>query len=62
MVKHCIHIRNKANFLLGLLIIALMAMSVTAFSQELTQTVKGRIIDSDIEIPLPGATVILYWI
>ncbi len=44
------------TILITILIILLPAM---IFSQELTQTVKGKIIDADTKTPLPGANFIL---
>ncbi len=40
-------------------IILLLTISSSALSQVLTQTIKGRIVDSDLQIPLPGATVVI---
>lgn len=42
-----------------LLVFTLMFPYSLIFSQQLTQTVKGRVVDADTEIPLPGATVII---
>ena len=36
-----------------------MMLSNITYSQELTQTIKGKIVDKDSEMSLPGATVIL---
>ncbi|MCB0807349.1 MAG: carboxypeptidase-like regulatory domain-containing protein, partial [Bacteroidales bacterium] len=44
-------------FMVQLLI--LLTFISSGFSQHLTQTVKGRIVDTDTEIPLPGATVVV---
>ena len=42
------------------LILAILSIvGLATFSQNLTQTIKGRIVDVDTEIPLPGATVII---
>ncbi len=32
---------------------------IQIFSQDLTQTIKGKVVDDDIQIPLPGATVMI---
>ena len=39
------------------LVIALFA--IQAFSQNLTQTVRGTIVDVDSKLPLPGATLVI---
>src|SRR5210317_2567148 len=49
------HMKNL--ILLVMLITSLNALS--AYSQELTQTVKGKITDAETQAPLPGAYVIL---
>ncbi len=48
---------NKA-FLTGLIITALF-FSAKAYSKELTQTFRGRVLDAYTELPLPGATVVI---
>lgn len=40
-------------------ILLIPAFHSSLFSQQLTQTVKGRVVDADTEIPLPGATVVI---
>lgn len=45
--------------ILFLAIIILLLFGAALFAQEMTQTIKGRIVDIDTEIPLPGATVII---
>ncbi len=47
--------RGKTIFLLALVLM----LSSFLYSQELTQTIKGRVIDVDSEISLPGATVVV---
>lgn len=42
-----------------LLVIIILLFGAAIFAQDLSQTVKGRVIDIDTEIPLPGATVII---
>jgi len=37
----------------------MLILSITLFAQEYTQTVKGRITDTDTRTPLPGASIIL---
>jgi hypothetical protein len=49
---------NKTNIIRALIIILLL-FSKCMFSQEITQTIKGRIVDTDSEISIPGATVII---
>lgn len=47
-------------FHLFFLVIVFMSLfSGSLFAQELSQTIKGRVVDVDTEIPLPGATVII---
>lgn len=41
------------------LMITMLFLSITLFAQEYTQTVKGKITDTDTKIPLPGASVTL---
>ncbi len=41
------------------LMITMLLISITLFAQDYTQNVKGKIIDTDSKIPLPGASVIL---
>ncbi len=43
----------------NLLFVMIMFIAVISYSQEITQSIKGRIIDKDSEISLPGATVIV---
>ena len=52
-------IHNKANFCIGVFVILLLFLSITAFSQTVTQSIKGRVFDSQIEFALPGATIIV---
>ena len=49
--------RSIRKSFLALLIIVMF--STLAFSQNLTQTIRGTIIDNDSKLPLPGATVII---
>ncbi len=37
----------------------IMLISINLSAQELTQTIKGRVVDVDVQIPLPGVTVII---
>jgi len=53
------YINNKANFITGILILLLLAISINASSQILTQTVKGRVFDAQVQFSLPGATVVV---
>ena len=39
--------------------ITMLFISITLFAQDYTQTIKGKIVDTDSKIPLPGASVIL---
>jgi hypothetical protein len=41
------------------LIITALFFSAKAYSQELTQTFRGRVLDAYTELPLPGATVVV---
>ena len=41
------------------LMITMLFISITLFAQDYTQTIKGKIVDTDSKIPLPGASVIL---
>ena len=41
------------------LLILLLSFSHSAFSQELTQTLRGTVADKDSKIPLEGANVLL---
>jgi hypothetical protein len=41
------------------LMITMLLFSITLFAQEYTQTVKGKITDTDSQTPLPGASIIL---
>jgi len=41
------------------LIITALFFSAKAYSQELTQTFRGRVLDAYTELPLPGATVVI---
>ncbi|MFP4366785.1 MAG: carboxypeptidase regulatory-like domain-containing protein [Bacteroidales bacterium] len=52
-----IFIFNKA-FITGL-IITVLFFSAKAYSQELTQTFRGRVLDAYTDLPLPGATVVI---
>ncbi len=42
-----------------LIIVSVLMLSGFVYSQELTQTIKGRVIDVDSEISLPGATIVV---
>ncbi|AEV32699.1 hypothetical protein Oweho_1711 [Owenweeksia hongkongensis DSM 17368] len=44
----------KTNILLTLILLT----SVSAFSQNLTQTIRGRVVDKQSEVPLPGVNVV----
>ena len=44
------------SFLTG---ITLLLLSLNLSAQVLTQTIKGKVVDDDIQIPLPGATVVI---
>ena len=74
MVKRCwlcnysddqIRMRAQRNFekgfrfiyLIGISSMILISLNLSA--QELTQTIKGRIVDKDLQIPLPGASVVI---
>jgi len=41
------------------LMITMLFLSITIFAQDYTQNVKGKIVDTDSKIPLPGASVVL---
>jgi len=43
----------------NLLLISILSFSNILYSQNLTQTIKGKVIDIDSEISLPGATIIV---
>jgi len=45
--------------IISLIVFFYLLNSVGVCSQELTQTIRGRVIDADTQSPLPGATVIL---
>ncbi len=47
------------NFSLLLGISYMMLISLNLSAQDLTQTIKGKIVDIDLQIPLPGATVVI---
>ncbi|MCB2220999.1 MAG: carboxypeptidase-like regulatory domain-containing protein [Bacteroidetes bacterium] len=52
--------KTTTNFVRRILLVIIAVLSsIFVFSQQLTQTVKGRIVDADTEIPLPGATVVI---
>ncbi|MCD4791057.1 MAG: TonB-dependent receptor, partial [Bacteroidales bacterium] len=42
-----------------LLLIFVLAFSLFGFSQEITQTIKGKVYDSEMEMGLPGATIVI---
>ncbi len=42
-----------------ILVLILVSICVDIFSQELTQTIKGRIIDMDSHMPLPGVNIVI---
>ena len=48
---------KKSNFLLSLLCLLLTSSSL--WSQEITQTIRGKIVDQESKIPLIGATVMI---
>ncbi|MBN2172615.1 MAG: TonB-dependent receptor [Bacteroidales bacterium] len=50
---------TNVNLILSGFIYFLILIQFQAFPQQIAQTVKGRIVDSDTEIPLPGATVVI---
>ncbi len=47
----------RFSLLPGIILMMLISLNVSA--QDLTQTIKGRVVDNDLQIPLPGATVII---
>jgi len=51
----------ERGFMLSLLIgiSYMMLMNLNLSAQDLTQTIKGKIVDIDLQIPLPGATVVI---
>jgi len=53
------YINNKAKFITGISFLLLLAISIPANSQILTQTVKGRVFDAQVQFSLPGATVVV---
>ncbi|MCF6366037.1 MAG: TonB-dependent receptor [Bacteroidales bacterium] len=50
---------KKSNFRLIFIIFSLIILSGISYSQNLTQIVRGRIVDIDTKNPLPGAVVII---
>lgn len=52
-------IRGIKIFRLLTIILLLSVINPHGFSQELTQTLRGRVVDAYTELPLPGATVVL---
>ena len=42
-----------------MLLIFVLAFSLFGFSQEITQTIKGKVYDSEMEMGLPGATIVI---
>ncbi|MDB4303314.1 TonB-dependent receptor [Desulfosarcina sp.] len=50
---------NNLYALKFILLVFVSLIVTTTFSQEFTQTIKGKIVDVDTEIPLPGATVVI---
>jgi len=44
----------------GLLLLAGFALSLHFYAQNLTQTIRGNILEADSHLPLPGATVAVY--
>ncbi len=53
------YINNKANLITGILILVILAISISTSSQSITQTVKGRVFDAQVQFALPGATVVV---
>ena len=53
------YIHDKLNFITGILILFLIAVSIPANSQIQTQTIKGKVFDEQIRFSLPGATVVV---
>jgi hypothetical protein len=54
--------KTKFNHMKNLILLLIMITSVNVlhgYGQDLTQTVKGKIIDAETQAPLPGAYVIL---
>ncbi|MCD4790792.1 MAG: carboxypeptidase-like regulatory domain-containing protein [Bacteroidales bacterium] len=54
-------IQYKRGFRFSLLsgTILMMLISLNLSAQDSTQTIKGRVVDNDLQIPLPGATVVI---
>lgn len=50
---------KKQTIILSLLVILLASITASVFSQSLTQTIRGRILDEDSKSPLIGANVII---
>lgn len=50
---------NTSNCKNAIIILIIFVFSQSLFSQEITQTIKGKIVDADSEMSLPGATVIV---
>ena len=51
--------KQSTNYIIGFLIPLFLIISLSGNSQILTQTVKGRVFDEQIQYSLPGATVIV---
>ncbi|MCD4735389.1 MAG: carboxypeptidase-like regulatory domain-containing protein, partial [Bacteroidales bacterium] len=53
---------RKRKLKIGMYRLILASAFISSFqliAQDITQTVKGRVLDADTEIPLPGATVVI---
>ncbi|MBL4655929.1 MAG: carboxypeptidase-like regulatory domain-containing protein, partial [Bacteroidia bacterium] len=44
----------------GFTVILVFGLSVVGFSQDFTQTIRGKLIDRDTKLPLIGATIAIY--
>ena len=53
-----LHLTSRYLVLLILLLLV-MSYSLPVFSQTITQTVRGRIVDDDTRMPLPGANIVV---
>lgn len=53
------YFKNKAKAIYGILTLLIFSVSINAVSQTLTQTIKGKVIDAQIQFTLPGATVVI---
>ena len=62
-LKCAIHMKiemKKLQYYNKLCIVLLIFTSANILAQDLTQTIKGRVVDSDLQFALPGATVIVF--